>query len=100
MWAPGPGIDAFIENDLAWLNERGARTIVSIAGETVEEYGRLAAKLRSSGGFDAIEVNISCPNVADRGQVFACRAELRLLSWPAVGVRGGASTCVKTHDDA
>ncbi len=71
----GPGIDAFIENDLAWLNERGARTIVSIAGETVEEYGRLAAKLRSSGGFDAIEVNISCPNVADRGQVFACRAE-------------------------
>lgn len=71
----GPGIDAFIENDLAWLNERGARTIVSIAGETVEEYGRLASKLRSSGGFDAIEVNISCPNVADRGQVFACRAE-------------------------
>ena len=71
----GPGIDAFIENDLVWLNERGARTIVSIAGETVEEYGRLAAKLRSSGGFDAIEVNISCPNVADRGQVFACRAE-------------------------
>lgn len=71
----GPGIDSFIENDLSWLAERGARTIVSIAGETVEEFARLAAKLRTVGGFDALEVNISCPNVADRGQVFACRSE-------------------------
>jgi len=71
----GPGIDSFIENDLAWLVDRGARTIVSIAGETVDEFGRLASKLRPIGGFQAIEVNISCPNVADRGQVFACRAE-------------------------
>ncbi|MGA0209769.1 MAG: dihydroorotate dehydrogenase [Candidatus Nanopelagicales bacterium] len=71
----GPGIDAFIENDLAWLASRGARTIVSIAGETVDEFARLAAKLRNVGGFDALEVNISCPNVADRGQVFACRSE-------------------------
>lgn len=71
----GPGVDAFIENDLAWLAERGARTIVSIAGETVDEYAKLAAKLRPIAGIEAIEVNISCPNVADRGQVFACRAE-------------------------
>ena len=71
----GPGIEAFIEKDLAWLNDRGARTIVSIAGETVDEFARLAAKLRSVGGFQALEVNISCPNVADRGQVFACRRE-------------------------
>lgn len=71
----GPGIDSFIENDLAWLQQRGARTIVSIAGESVDEYSKLATKLRNAGGFDAVEVNISCPNVADRGQVFACRAE-------------------------
>ena len=71
----GPGIESFIENDLAWLASRGARTIVSIAGESVDEYGRLASKLRNVGGVDAIEVNISCPNVADRGQVFACRSE-------------------------
>ena len=71
----GPGVDAFIEKDLAWLAERGARTIVSIAGETVDEFARLAAKLRNVGGFEALEVNISCPNVADRGQVFACRRE-------------------------
>lgn len=71
----GPGIDSFIEHDLSWLAERGARTIVSIAGETVDEYARLASKLRNVGGFEALEVNISCPNVADRGQVFACQSE-------------------------
>ena len=71
----GPGIESFIENDLAWLATRGARTIVSIAGESVDEYARLASKLRNAGGVDALEVNISCPNVADRGQVFACRSE-------------------------
>lgn len=71
----GPGVDSFIENDLAWLNHRGARTIVSIAGGTADEFGKVAAKLRIAGGVDAIEVNISCPNVADRGQVFACRAD-------------------------
>lgn len=71
----GPGVESFIENDLAWLAQRGARTIVSIAGETVDEYAKLATKLRPVAGYEAIEVNISCPNVADRGQVFACRAE-------------------------
>ena len=34
----GPGIDSFLENDLPWLYEQGARTIVSIAGESVEEF--------------------------------------------------------------
>jgi dihydroorotate dehydrogenase (NAD+) catalytic subunit len=68
----GPGIDHFIEHDLAWLSERGARTIVSIAGGTVDEYAKLAARLRVARGISAIEVNISCPNVENRGQVFAC----------------------------
>lgn len=68
----GPGIDRFIEHDLAWLVDRGARTIVSIAGSSVDEYGKLAARLRLTHGISAIEVNISCPNVESRGQVFAC----------------------------
>jgi dihydroorotate dehydrogenase (NAD+) catalytic subunit len=68
----GPGIEEFLERDLAWLEERGARTIVSIAGGTVDEYGKLAQKLRGKEAVAAIEVNISCPNVEDRGQVFAC----------------------------
>lgn len=70
----GPGIDKFIERDLPWLAERGARTVVSIAGSSVEEYAKLAQKLRGRAGVALIEVNISCPNVEDRGQVFACDA--------------------------
>jgi dihydroorotate dehydrogenase (NAD+) catalytic subunit len=68
----GPGIDAFLSRDLPWLAERGARTIVSIAGSSVDEYVKLASKLRGKPGLTMLEVNISCPNVEDRGQVFAC----------------------------
>ncbi len=70
----GPGIESFLAHDLPWLAERGARAVVSIAGGTVEEYAALAAALRDAPGLAMIEVNISCPNVEDRGQVFACDA--------------------------
>jgi dihydroorotate dehydrogenase (NAD+) catalytic subunit len=68
----GPGIEDFIQNDLSWLSQKGAKTIVSIAGNNVEEFGKVADKLRDIPGVIAIEVNISCPNVENRGQVFAC----------------------------
>ncbi len=68
----GPGIDVFLERDLAWLRSRGVRAVVSIAGGSVDEYVRLATRLRAADGVSAVEVNISCPNVEDRGQVFAC----------------------------
>ncbi len=85
----GPGIDRFIEQDLAWLEERGARTIVSIAGGTVDEYAKLAARLRIARGISAIEVNISCPNVENRGQVFACDA----------GMAANVIQAVKRHSE-
>jgi len=68
----GPGIDAFLEHDVPWLLDNGARVIVSIAGESVEEYAILARRLRTVTGLSAVEVNISCPNVENRGMVFAC----------------------------
>jgi dihydroorotate dehydrogenase (NAD+) catalytic subunit len=68
----GPGIDAFLQRDLPWLLSRGARAVVSIAGSTVDEFAELAARLSDAAGVTAIEVNISCPNVEHRGQVFAC----------------------------
>jgi dihydroorotate dehydrogenase (NAD+) catalytic subunit len=67
----GPGIDAFLEKDLPWLAEHGARAVVSIAGGSVDDYAKLAVKLRGA-PLAMVEVNISCPNVEDRGQVFAC----------------------------
>ena len=71
----GPGIDAFLAKDIPWLVEQKSRVLVSIAGETVEEYATLARKVRSVAGISALEVNISCPNVENRGLVFACDPE-------------------------
>ncbi len=68
----GPGVDAFVEHDLAWLRSVGARAVVSIAGGSVAEYRELAQRLADQAGVAAVEVNISCPNVANRGLVFAC----------------------------
>ncbi len=71
----GPGIAAFVQHDLAWLKSVGARALVSIAGSSSGEFADVAAMLRGSDAFDAVvgvEVNISCPNVANRGLVFAC----------------------------
>ena len=71
----GPGIDVFVREDLAWLKSVGARVLASIAGNTADEYAAVAAVLRRSPAFDSVvgvEVNISCPNVANRGLVFAC----------------------------
>ena len=68
----GPGIDAFVEKDLPWLAEHGARVVVSIAGGHTDEYVTLARRLYGHPAVSMIEVNISCPNVENRGQVFAC----------------------------
>ncbi len=71
----GPGVEAFLAQDLPWLRERGARAVVSIAGGSVDVYAALAERVGAEEGVTALEVNISCPNVASRGQVFACDPE-------------------------
>ena len=80
----GPGIDAFLETDIPWLVANQVKIIVSIAGETVDEYGVLARRLRAVPGISAVEVNISCPNVENRGQVFACHPESAIAVIEAV----------------
>ena len=80
----GPGIDTFLEKDIPWLVEQKAKVIVSIAGETVDEYGVLSRRLRAVSGMSAVEVNISCPNVENRGQVFACHPDTAVAVIEAV----------------
>jgi dihydroorotate dehydrogenase (NAD+) catalytic subunit len=67
----GPGIEAFLSHDLPWLDEQGARTIVSIAGNSLEEYAEVAGRVAEAPGVTAVEINTSCPNVEDRGLMFA-----------------------------
>ena len=80
----GPGIDLFLENDIPWLQSQGARIVISIAGETVEDYAVLARRIRGVTGVAALEVNISCPNVENRGQVFACHPDTARAAIEAV----------------
>lgn len=65
------GIDALISNELPKLRKYGCNIIVSIAGNSLEEYEEVARILHSSNDFEAVEVNISCPNVEKQGMLFS-----------------------------
>ncbi|MFN2525542.1 MAG: dihydroorotate dehydrogenase [Actinomycetota bacterium] len=66
------GVDHFITEDLPWLLKKDATVVASIAGNTVDEFVKVADKLRTGGrGIAAVEVNISCPNLEDRNNMFA-----------------------------
>ncbi|MDP2942860.1 MAG: dihydroorotate dehydrogenase, partial [Candidatus Omnitrophota bacterium] len=57
------GIEAFIKEKIPFLKKIRAAVIVSIAAHNVNDYSRLAERLDGTGRVDAIEINISCPNV-------------------------------------
>ncbi|MBM3655549.1 MAG: dihydroorotate dehydrogenase [Actinobacteria bacterium] len=97
----GPGIDQFLAEDIPWLIANDARVIVSISGETIEEYASLARKLRGVPGISGIEVNISCPNVENRGMVFACDPVASKLVVESVrrNIGGELPTIVKLSPD-
>lgn len=69
-----PGVDHFIEKDLPWLSQQGTAVIANIAGNTVEDYCKMAEKLSDS-AVDMIELNISCPNVKHGGVAFGTSCE-------------------------
>lgn len=64
-----PGVDEFITNTMPKLAAYQVPVIVNISGNTVEDYGELAARLDQS-GIAGLEVNISCPNVKQGGIAF------------------------------
>ena len=64
-----PGVEAFVTEKLPQLNFAETRFIANISGTTVEEYETLARRLDDS-PIDAIEINVSCPNVKQGGLAF------------------------------
>lgn len=70
-----PGVAGFIDRELPWLVDHGVPVIASIVGTSVEEFTRVADRLRGAPGVIAIEVNISCPNLEDRSRMFSANAE-------------------------
>ena len=70
-----PGVQAFRDDDLAWLAEQGVPAIASVGGHSVADYVQCIEALRGVPGLIAIEMNLSCPNLEDRGFMFALSAE-------------------------
>ncbi len=64
------GVAAVIrEKAPVWAGWR-VPVIVNIAGDTVEDYARLAAALDGAAGVSGLEINVSCPNVRTGGAAF------------------------------
>ena len=68
-----PGVEHFIECDLAWLKSTGTCVIANVAGKTLDDYKNICAKL--DGLVDMVELNISCPNVKSGGMAFGIKPE-------------------------
>lgn len=64
------GLEAFLRDKLPYLRGFDTRVIVNIFGESVDEYRAVAAGLSGVEGVDALEVNVSCPNVKAGGIEF------------------------------
>ncbi|HPQ39199.1 MAG TPA: dihydroorotate dehydrogenase [bacterium] len=64
------GVDAFIREKLPLFRSLDTACIVNINGSTLDEYVAVAEKLSEADGVDALEINVSCPNVSHGGIVF------------------------------
>ena len=90
----GPGLAAWVADDLPALEASGARVVVSIWGRTVSDYARAAELVAAAAAtpagacIAAVEVNVSCPNVEDRSRMFAHSAEAtaRVMTATACGL--------------
>ncbi len=69
-----PGIDVFIERDLAFLRDYDTNVIVNVCGKSVQDYLDVVERLNDT-DIDMMEINISCPNVKEGAIAFGQKAE-------------------------
>ena len=67
-----PSLDSFLERHLPRLSELGVPVIVSVGGWSQSEYATAVDRLSQEPAVAAIELNVSCPNVASEGETFGC----------------------------
>lgn len=68
-----PGVEMFLEQELPFLRKYDTAVIANIAGNTIDEYCEMAETLGKQ--VDAIELNISCPNVKEGGVAFGTKCD-------------------------
>jgi dihydroorotate dehydrogenase (NAD+) catalytic subunit len=72
------GIERFLHEKLPFLMEKKAKVIPNVAGHSVDENVELCRILSNTRGIEAIELNVSCPNVKEGGIAFG--TDIRLLA--------------------
>src|SRR5699024_5272689 len=65
-----PGVEKIVEQEIPFLRQFDIPIIANVAGSTVEEYLKVTSVLNKSNDVQAIELNISCPNVKEGGIQF------------------------------
>ncbi len=65
-----PGVHKIIETEVPFLKQFNIPIIANVAGSTIEEYEYVAEAFSKDASIDAIELNISCPNVKEGGIQF------------------------------
>ncbi len=111
-----PGVAHVVEHILPGLDFTETRFIANVCGSTIEEYAEVARRFDDS-SIDAMEINISCPNVKEGGVAFgnypemsarvvaACRRVTRKplitkLSPNQTDIRENARQCIDAGSDA
>ena len=69
-----PGVDVFIERDLAFLKDYEVPVIVNVCGKTVEDYLTVVERLADT-DVAMLEINVSCPNVKEGAIAFGQKAD-------------------------
>ncbi len=70
-----PGIDVFIERDLAFLKAYDTKVIVNVCGKSIADYVEVVERLGNEDRVDMLEINVSCPNVKEGAIAFGQKAD-------------------------
>lgn len=69
-----PGVKAFVQDEVPYLEDLDTRILVNVSGNTVEEYLKIIEEIEDK-NLDMIELNISCPNVKEGGMAFGIKCD-------------------------
>ncbi len=89
------GVERFVSEKIPYLRGLNVPVIVNILGDSVEQYGQIAANLAGVEGISALEVNISCPNVAHGGVSFGADTKMAAAVTRAVKAAADVPVMVK-----
>ena len=78
-----PGVKIFVEDNKKWLEGLETKVIISVSGKTEEDYEKTCDYLMKNLSLDAVELNVSCPNIKKGGVSFGQDPEaVRFGTWP------------------